>query len=208
MAESNSRRHLGEVAHLNRSAAVGALSASLGHELNQPLGAVLNNAEAAELLLNADPPDVEKVKAILADIRRDDLRAAEVIRRFRGLTKKGESEPQLIDVNDVVRVMTDILAAEAASRGVMLSAELDQRQLPARADPVHLQQVVLNLALNGMDAMLNRPAGARHMTVQTILVDGSTIKVAVSDSGAGIPSEKLSVTVTKPCAALLWAKRA
>ena len=191
VAESNSRRHLGEVAHLNRSAAVGALSASLGHELNQPLGAVLNNAEAAELLLNADPPDVEKVKAILADIRRDDLRAAEVIRRFRGLTKKGESEPQLIDVNDVVRVMTDILAAEAASRGVMLSAELDQRQLPARADPVHLQQVVLNLALNGMDAMLNRPAGARHMTVQTILVDGSTIKVAVSDSGAGIPSEKL-----------------
>ncbi len=190
-AQSDARRHLEEVAHLNRSAAVGVLSASLGHELNQPLGAVLSNAEAAELLLNADPPDVEKVKAILADIRRDDQRAAEVIRRLRGLMKKGESEPQLIDVNDVVRVMTDILAAEAASRGVMLDAELDERPLPARADPVHLQQVVLNFALNGMDAMLARPAGRRHMTVQTVLVDGATIRVSVCDSGSGIPSDKL-----------------
>jgi signal transduction histidine kinase len=191
VAESTARHHLEEVAHLNRSAAVGVLSASLGHELNQPLGAVLSNAEAAELLLNANPPDIEKVKAILADIRRDDLRAAEVIRRLRGLMKKSEAEPQLVDVNDVVRVMTDILGAEAASRGVVLSAELDQRPLPARADPVHLQQVVLNLALNGMDAMLNRPAGRRHMTVTTALTDPATITVAVSDSGTGIASDKL-----------------
>ena len=190
-AELESRRHLAEVAHLNRSAAVGVLSASLGHELNQPLGAVLSNAEAAELLLNANPPDLEKVKAILADIRRDDQRAADVIRRLRALMRKSEPEPQLIDVNDVVRVITDILGAEAASRGVMLSADLDPRPLPARADPVHLQQVVLNLALNGMDAMLSRPAGRRQMNVTTALTDAATIKVTVSDSGTGIPSDKL-----------------
>jgi signal transduction histidine kinase len=191
VAETNARRHREEVAHLNRSAAVGVLSASLGHELNQPLGAVLSNAEAAEALLDAHPPDIEKVKAILADIRRDDQRAADVIRRLRALMKKSEAEPQLIDVNDVVRVMTDILGAEAASRGVVLSADLDPRPLPGRADPVHLQQVVLNLALNGMDAMLNRPAGRRHMTVTTALTNSSTITVAVSDSGTGIASDKL-----------------
>jgi signal transduction histidine kinase len=191
LAELEARRHLEEVAHLNRSAAVGVLSASLGHELNQPLGAVLSNAEAAELLLNADPPEIEKVKAILADIRRDDQRAADVIRRLRALMRKSEPEPQLIDVNDVVRVITDILGAEAASRGVMLNADLDQHPLPARADPVHLQQVVLNLALNGMDAMLNRPTGRRHMTVTTALADPATIRVTVSDSGTGIPPDKV-----------------
>src|SRR5262249_24083148 len=111
VAELDSHRHLEEVAHLNRSAAVGVLSASLGQELNQPLGAVLSNAEAAELLLSRDPPDIEKVKAILADIRRDDQRAADVIQRLRALMKKSESELQLIDVNDVVRIMTDILGA-------------------------------------------------------------------------------------------------
>ena len=152
---------------------------------------MLSNAEAAELLLNAHPPDIEKVKAILADIRRDDQRVADVIRRLRGLIEKHESEPQLIDVNDVVRVITDILSAEAASRGVMLSADLDEHRLPARADPIHLQQVVLNLALNGMDAMVSRPAGRRHMTVATALADASAIKVTVSDSGTGIPPDKL-----------------
>ena len=190
-AEMESRHHLAEVAHLNRSAAVGVLSTSLGHELNQPLGAVLANAEAAELLLNANPPDLEKVKAILADIRRDDQRAADVISRLRALMRKTEPEPQLIDVNDVVRVITDILRAEAASRGVMLNADLDRHPLPARADPVHLQQVVLNLALNGMDAMLSRPTGRRHMIVTTALADPATIRVTVSDSGTGIPPDKL-----------------
>jgi signal transduction histidine kinase len=190
-AEMDARRHLAEVAHLNRSAAVGVLSASLGHELNQPLGAMLSNAEAAELLLNANPPDIEKVKAILADIRRDDQRAADVIGRLRALIRKGEPEPQRIDVNDVVRVITDLLGAEAASRGVILNANLDLHPLPARADPIHLQQVVLNLALNGMDAMLNRPAGRRHMTVTTALADPATISVTVSDSGTGIAPDKL-----------------
>ena len=191
VAQLESRRHLEEVAHLNRGAAVGILSASLGHELNQPLGAMLSNAEAADLLLNAHPPDIEKVKAILADIRRDDQRAADVIRRLRALIEKHESEPQLIDVNDVVRVIAEILGAEAASRGVVLSADLDEHRLPARADPIHLQQVVLNLALNGMDAMVSRPAGRRHMTVATALADVSTIKVTVSDSGTGISPDKL-----------------
>ena len=190
-AEMEARHHLAEVAHLNRSAAVGVLSTSLGHELNQPLGAVLTNAEAAELLLNANPPDLEKVKAILADIRRDDQRAADVISRLRALMRKTEPEPQLIDVNDVVRVITDILRAEAASRGVMLNADLDTHPLPARADPIHLQQVVLNLALNGMDAMLSRPTGRRIMIVTTALADPATIRVTVSDSGTGIPLDKL-----------------
>ena len=94
-------------------------------------------------------------------------------------------------MNDVVRVITDILRAEAASRGVMLNADLDRHPLPARADPVHLQQVVLNLALNGMDAMLSRPTGRRHMIVTTALADPATIRVTVSDSGTGIPPDKL-----------------
>ena len=193
IAERELRRRLLEVIHLNRTATAGALSASIAHELNQPLGAIQSYAEAAELYLKADPPNIERVEGILANIRRDDQRAAEIINHFRGLLKKSEAvELQEFDVNDVVRNSLHILDAEALKRGVSLSAYHAEGSLPVRADQVHLQQVILNLAINGMDAMQSCAPGNGKMSIQTALVGRSAVEVSVADSGTGIPAGKLN----------------
>jgi signal transduction histidine kinase len=191
-AELESRGRMLEVIHLNRTAAAGALSASIAHELNQPLGAILSNAEAAELLLAANPPDVGQVREILGDIRQADQRAAEIIQHLRKLLKRrSEIDLQEFDLNDAIAEAIHILSPEAVKRGVALSANGVQRSLPVRADQIHLQQVVLNLATNGMDAMTNSIPGTRTMSIQTALTEASEVEVSVVDSGTGIPQEKL-----------------
>src|SRR5262245_34618853 len=135
-AELESRRRLLEVIHLNRAAAAGALSASIAHELNQPLGAILSNAEAAELLLGANPPDHTQLKEILADIRHADQRAAEIIVHLRKLLKRtSEIELQQFDLNDTIADAVHILSPEASRRSVTLSANGVQETLPVRAEP-------------------------------------------------------------------------
>ncbi len=190
-AELESRRRILEVIHLNRSATAGALSASIAHELYQPLGAILINAKAAEDLLKAQPPDLDEVKEILADIRRDDQRAGDVIRHLRGLLRKGEIEIRQFDLNDAVRDALDVLESEAHMRGVTLSVDQAPGTVPVRANQVHLEQVILNLATNGMDAMSTCAPGMRRLTLQTALVGDSEVEISVSDSGTGIPEDRL-----------------
>ena len=192
IVEVELRQRLLEVIHLNRTATASALSASVAHELNQPLGAIQSSAEAAELYLNADPPNLERVEQILANIRRDDQRAAEIISHLRGLLKKREAiELQEFDVNDVVLDALQFLEPEALKRGVALSANQAEDSLPVRADQIHLQQAILNLALNGMDAMHSCAPGSGKMSIQTALTGESTIEVSITDSGMGIPNDKL-----------------
>jgi signal transduction histidine kinase len=155
------------------------------------LAAILSNAEAAELCLERNPPNVALVKEILADIRRDDQRAADVISHIRGLLRRNEVKFQKTDVNDIVRVVREIVGRQANDLGVALSTDLEQRALPVLADPVHLQQVVLNLVLNGFDALLDCMAGERRIVLRTATVGGSTVEVSVSDTGTGIPTDKL-----------------
>ena len=176
---------------MNRRAGIAALSASIAHELNQPLGAILSNAEAAELLLDRKPLDVALVKEMLTDIRQSDQRAADVITHMRELLRRDDSEPLEIDMNDVIRHVIELLAPEARQRGIFVSTALDSRRLLVRANSVHMQQVVLNLALNGMDAMRDVAAGNRRLTIQTALLDNAAIEVAISDSGRGIPADIL-----------------
>jgi signal transduction histidine kinase len=191
-AELESRGRLLEVIHLNRTASAGMLSASFSHELNQPLGAILSNTEAAELLLTTNPPDVSQVMEILADIRRDDQRAGDIIKNLGGLLrKKNQSELEEVDLNDAVRGALKLLDPEALNRGVVLNVIQAQSTLPVRADAVHLQQVILNLALNAMDAMLNCAPGSRKMTLGTALAGQTEVEVSVADTGTGIPSDKL-----------------
>jgi signal transduction histidine kinase len=204
LAELDSRRHLLEVIHLNRSATAGALSASIAHELNQPLGAILSNAEAAEVLLTASPLDVEQLKEILGDIRQADQRAGDIIAHLRRLLKRGkDSELQEFDLNDAVQHVIHILAPEATKRGVEVTAKQVQAALPVHADQIHLEQVILNLAMNGMDAMLSALPEMRRMAFYTTLVGREEVEVAVSDSGTGIPQDKLNAVfetfyTTKP----------
>jgi signal transduction histidine kinase len=193
LAEFESRGRLREVMHLDRVAAIGAMSASLSHELNQPLGAILANAETAEFLLEATSIDRGTLKEILADIRQADQRAADIIAHLRGLLKKQDaSELKEFDLNDALRKALHTLGPEARKRGVLIGTDQVQGPLPVRADQVHLEQVILNLAMNAMDAMQESDAGTRKLLVQTALAGKSEAEVSVSDSGTGIPHDKLT----------------
>jgi signal transduction histidine kinase len=194
-AERESRSRLLELVHLNQSATAGALSASIAHELNQPLGAILINAETAEQLLGNDAPDVSMIRQILADIKDDDRRAGDMIARMRVLLKKrSEIEWQEFDLNNVVNSAAQILQADIARKRVRLEIAQDHQKLLVRADQVHIQQVVLNLATNAIDAMQEFPVSEKKLKFETRFDPTSgKIECAVSDSGAGIAAEKLGL---------------
>jgi PAS domain S-box-containing protein len=178
------------LAHAARLAVVGELTGSIAHEINQPLGAILNNAEAAEMLLEAPEPHMAEVRNILADIRKDDLRASEVIRRVRGLLRKREPQMLPIDINEVADEVVHLVSADARQRKVEIACQY-ATDLPAlRGDRVHLQQVLLNLIINGLDAMADTPEPRRRIVVRTE-ADGSGVGVRVIDAGHGIPPDKL-----------------
>jgi signal transduction histidine kinase len=190
-AEVESRRRLVELAHMNRTAAISAMSASIAHELNQPLGAILSNADAAELLLASNPADLTPIKDIIVDIRQADERASEIIASLRGLLKRKEIEQRDVELRDVIGNVINLLEPEAKKRDVRMSLDGVPPALFVRADLVHLQQVLLNLALNGMDAMRDTVADKRTIAFQTALIGTSTVEVAVADTGSGIPKDKL-----------------
>ncbi|WP_258123950.1 sensor histidine kinase [Mesorhizobium onobrychidis] len=191
-AEGESRLRLLELVHMNQSATAGALSASIAHELNQPLGAILSNAEAAEAILKGKTPDLNIIQQILADIKDDDQRAGNIILRLRGLLKKRNAiDWQEFDLNEVVDSSINILHAEAEKRRVVVSAEKPGHRLPVRADRVHLQQVILNLATNAMDAMTDASTIDRKLTFHAALHDDAKVELSISDTGHGIPKNRL-----------------
>jgi PAS domain S-box-containing protein len=190
-AEAEVLRQRSELAHVARVSTMGELAASVAHELNQPLGAILANAEAAEMFLRQDPPALEDLHAILADIRKDDERAGEVIRRMRSLLRKRELERQPLEINFLVEDVLQLVSGDAALRGVALSAKLFPVLPKVAGDRVHLQQVLLNLILNGMDAMAGQPQERRRISVRTRLGADGWVEMAVIDSGHGIEPDKL-----------------
>lgn len=189
-AEAESRKRMSELAHVNRQATAGELSSSIAHELNQPLGSILANAEAAELMLKAEHPDLDEIREILADIKRDDQRAGEVIRRLRGFLMRTPFEAKDVDLNRIMGDTFDFLSVQAATRNVALYLQTAPGELHIRGDPVQLQQVILNLVINSMDAMAAIPYG-RTVIGRTELNYGSTVEISISDSGPGIPPDKL-----------------
>ena len=191
-AELESRHRMTELAHVNRQAAAGELSSSIAHELNQPLGTILTNTETAQLILNSPSPDLSEIKEILADIRRDDLRASEVIHRMRSFLTRSPFEAKSIDINDTMREVFDFLSVQASARNVALYLKPSQEPLRVKGDPVQLQQVIMNLILNSMDAMVAMPCG-RTVIGRTEMHGASSAVISISDSGPGIPSEKLNV---------------
>ena len=171
---------------------MGQLSTALAHELNQPLGAILSNAEAAEMLLDADPPALDQVREILADIRRDDERAGEVIRRMRALLRREEMEMAPLDMGILVQEILRLLETDAAMRRAAFSVDVGDIPLPVRGDRVHLQQVMLNLLVNAMDAAAENRSEESRVVVQAGRNQGGDIEVAVSDNGPGIPPNQLA----------------
>jgi len=188
-AELETQRHRNELAHVSRVSMMGQLASALAHELNQPLGAILRNAEAAELFLRASPPDLQEVCAILADIRKDDQRAGDVIDRMRALLQRREFQWSDLDLNALVEDVAGLLRTDAEARRVKVSLEL-ALPAPVRGDRVQLQQVMLNLILNAMDAINGCDAGKRAVTVHVRRM-AEWAEVAVSDTASGIPEENL-----------------
>jgi signal transduction histidine kinase len=192
-AEIESRRNLAALSHLDRRAAMGELATSLAHELNQPLNAILQNAGVAEMLLSSNgvPPALAEMVDIIGDIRKDDVRASELIRRMRGLLQKHELESQRIDLNHLTPETVAIVQADARSRAIELETDLEEGVSQITGDRVHLQQVLLNLLMNAMDAVAAEPPGDRHVRVSVRHLNGE-VRVAVADTGCGIPPDRLS----------------
>jgi signal transduction histidine kinase len=202
-AEADAQQKREVLTHLSRVAALGELTATLAHETAQPLTAILANSSAAVSLLDGPKPDLQEVRATLADIGEDADRASEVIRRLRAMLKRADA-PDLgsVDLNDVIRTVGRIVRSDAVRHGITVHLDLSSGVCPVTGDNVQLQQVVLNLMLNAFSAIdaphaaggTNEPGHdgeARRVSVRARLTDDDGVLVQVRDSGTGIPPDKL-----------------
>jgi len=185
-AEMEGQRLRQDLAHIGRVSTVGELTASLAHELNQPLTAILANAQAVRRILDADKADLVEVRAIVDDIVDDDKRASEVIGRLRGFLKKGTLERSSVDMSELVGQVARLVAGDAVLRSVGIRLELAPDLPGVYADRVQLQQVILNLILNGFDAMRDSEVGRRDLLLRTACDGTGSVTVTVHDSGSGI----------------------
>jgi C4-dicarboxylate-specific signal transduction histidine kinase len=170
---------------------MGQLSSALTHELNQPLGAILRNAEAGELFLQHDPPNLVDLQEILSDIKQDDQRAAAVIDRMRSLLKHGEVQFESIAPQQLVEQVTALLNVEIQARNVRLRTITPHGLPKVRGDRIHLQQVLLNLLLNSLEALDATPIGARQIEISAIGREDGRVEFAVRDTGTGIDTDRL-----------------
>jgi len=178
-----------ELAHAGRVSVLGTLSSSLAHELSQPLGAIMLNAEAAELLLNKPQTDLEELRNIIADVQRDGRRAAEVIDGLRKLLKRRELEFTPVAIDSLLRDVMALLKSDAISRSVLLECAIDPELPSIRGDKVHLSQVLINLVINGMDAVSGMPAAQRRVILDARMNVDQAVELSVTDLGHGIPEE-------------------
>jgi two-component system sensor kinase FixL len=202
-AELEAELHRSEAAHLSRVTTLGEISGSLAHELNQPLGAILANAEAAALGLQKETPDLHELRAILGDIRQDSLRAADIIHGVRAFLRRQDLDIQPRDVAELVGEVVRLIRTDTLARNVTVVLDIAPRLPPVAADRIHLQQVLLNLLVNGMDAMSTCPEAERRIVIRAACPDPRVVEIAVVDSGVGIPSADLqrvfeSFHTTKP----------
>ena len=184
--EAETAQQRSELTHLSRVAMLGELSGSLAHELNQPLTAILSNAQAAQRILGQGTGNLDEIREILKDIVEDDRRAGEVIKRLRTLFRKEEVRYRTLEVNDVVLDVLKLLRSDLLNRDVVVSTELAAGLPTVDGDPVQLQQVLLNLVMNGCDSMDGAP-GDRRMTLRTAAAAAGEVEVSVADRGRGIP---------------------
>jgi PAS domain S-box-containing protein len=185
-AEAEAELHRQEVTHLMRVSVLGELSGAIAHEVNQPLTAILSNAQAALYLLGRDSPDLAEVRDALQDIVQEDNRAGEVIQRLRTLLKKGESRSEEVDVNELVDSTTTLLRSELIGRRTIVETDLATDLPVVWGDSVQLQQVLLNLIMNAMDAMASTPVAQRRINIYTRATPAGTVEVVVKDNGPGI----------------------
>jgi two-component system sensor kinase FixL len=188
--EAARQRH--DLAHLARVNTLGELSSSLAHELTHPITAILSNAQAAQRFLDRDDVDLNEVREILNDIVTEDQRAGEVIHRLRGLLRKGEPAKHCddVDLNEVIGDVLKLMRSDLINQNVTVDTDLAQNLPPVTGDQVQLQQVVLNLVMNGCEAMADYDSSERQLLIASKSENGA-VEVSVTDRGGGIPEKKL-----------------
>ena len=185
-SEQRYREAQAELAHVNRVTTMGQLTASIAHEVNQPIAAAVINAEAALRFLGRDPPDLVEVRQGLDSIVKDANRAGEVIGRIRELIKKAPQRKDRVDINDAITDVIALTHSELVSNGVSLHTRFAPGMAPIYGDRVQLQQVILNLIVNAIEAMSGMSAGARELWISTEIDGSNGALVAVRDSGPGL----------------------
>lgn len=188
-AEEALRQAQAELAHANRVSSMGELTVSLAHEVNQPIAATMTNADACLRWLSHDQPDLVKARAAISRIIKDGKRAGDIVNRVRHLFKKGSLHRELIDVNDIIREMTVLLRSEAIQFGVLVRTEFAEEPPQVMGDHVQLQQVLMNLMMNSIDAMKD-VQGTRELRIQSRRGENGDVMVSVSDTGVGIPPQQ------------------
>lgn len=196
-AEEETERLRSALAHVSRLTTLGELSASLAHELNQPLAAILANAQAGLRIMQTDCFDRGEIQDILADIAVDDVRAGEVIRRMRELLRDRRLTTQLVDVRDLIADVFGLVRSDAILAQTKLEARVETDLPPVLGDPVQLQQVILNLVVNALHVMKEWGGGRRRVTVVALPETQRSVRIEVRDTGPGIP-EALGPRVFEP----------
>jgi signal transduction histidine kinase len=175
-----------DLAHINRVSTMGELTASLAHEIKQPIGAAVTNAEVCVRLLDRAQPDIGEARVAALEMTKDARRAAEIIDRVRSLYQKGSSQQETIEVNEVIGEMVVMLRNEADRHSVRISTDLAGELPKVMADRVQLQQVLMNLMLNGIEAMLDTSG---ELSIKSKLADDGQLLISVTDTGVGLPTE-------------------
>jgi signal transduction histidine kinase len=179
-----------DLTRVSRMTTMGELTASLSHEINQPMAAAVTDAHTCLRWLMRDPPDLEEAREAASRTIKDTTRAAEIVSRVRQLFKKGTPQRQLVDVNEVIREMVALLRGEAARYSISIRTGLAADLPQVLGDRVQLQQVLMNLMLNSIDAMRD-VKGSRELTINSRPGENEQLEVSVSDSGVGIPPQQV-----------------
>jgi C4-dicarboxylate-specific signal transduction histidine kinase len=180
-----------DLAHANRVATLGQLSASIAHEVSQPISAVATNAHAVLRWLGAQPPDLEEVRQALSRIVKDGNRASDVFGRIRGLIKKAPPRMDGLEINETILEVIALTRGEAVKNGVSVQAQLAEGLPLIQGDRVQLQQVILNLIMNAVEAMSGISEGSRELLISTAKIESDGVLVAVRDSGPGLAPASL-----------------
>jgi len=184
------REELGRLAHLNRVSTMGELAASLAHEIKQPISAAMTDARTCSRWITRDRPDLAEAQAAASRVVKDVARASEIIGRVRSMFKKDSLQREEIDINELIQEMIALLRSEASKHSILIDSDFSLYLPPIMADRVQLQQVMMNLMLNGIEAMkgMNTPG---KLTIKSQQADSGQLLISVMDSGVGIPAEKL-----------------
>src|SRR5208337_1589720 len=185
-AEAALREMQMQLAHANRVATMGQLTASIAHEVNQPIAATVTNAQAARRWLGADPPHLDEVRQALDRIVRDGDRAGAVVHRIRNLSKKTTPRDERVEINAAVRDVIELTRSEATKNGVVVRTQLVEGLPLVQGDRVELQQVILNLILNAIEAMSALREGLRELLITTSMTESGDVLAAVCDTGPGL----------------------